>query len=257
MMKLMRADMYRILRTKSFYATVIGMVVLVGVIVSTQTMVVSGMFDADMQQIIESTKVWGVREAIMTCTMGLSVFSWFSIPIYSIVVGQEFSQGTYKNVFFSGISRKSFVISKLILIASLVLFMLLVLFGSASLFGYLNGGMGSLPLSSDIVKNLMVAGLFYVVIITVYYAIAMSLQVSVNSVVIAIVFVVVAPFLIQMLQMSTDWAVLNAVSFAATTFEAVSGILSNADIVKTVAMNIGVLAVSAITTTLVIRYKEF
>lgn len=257
MIKLLRSDIYRVLHSKTIYITIVAMLGIATISMMSQTIIVSGMIDPDMQKVIESTKHWGMSEAIIACTMGLSAYSWFNIPMYTIIIGQEFSQGTYKNVFFSGISRREFVTSKLLLMMITIISLFIILFGYVAILGYIKNGLGNISFNGDIIKNLIIASLFYVIISTVYYTLALGIQVSTNSSILAIVFVIIFPFMIQMIQMLTDWNFLNMVNFAATTFRAQTGDLPISEIIKTLSMNAGLLLFTSCASIEILKRKEF
>lgn len=257
MLKLIKTDIYRILHTKTLYITIAGLIAFTSLVVFSETLIISGIVDPTMQQTLEHTPTWGMTEAIMACTMGLSVFAWFCIPFYAMIVGSEFSYGTYKNIFLSGISRFQFVLIKLILIFICIIGMLCIFFGFGALFGYINGGVGTLAFDSSIINNLLLTGLFCAIITTLYYSIAMSLQVSTNSLALAIVSLVALPLVIQFAQMAFESDALNAVSFSITTFKATIGQMSFKDIIQTLIANVGVLSVSTFFSSYVLTKKEF
>lgn len=123
MLNVLRADVYRLVRTKGFW---ILQVVIAGMVISHITL-------------SQKVTIDGVA-AIQSSTDG--VIMYYILPLIMIVLGADFSNGTLKEMVTSGISCTKFFFSKLVSYGVLQLLLIVETYLLPFLFGLVLGGPG-------------------------------------------------------------------------------------------------------------------
>jgi len=150
MFRLIRADIYRILRGKALYITLIVLLAVVALIVgAAQTGGAVGMqFTPEQAEevvsAISDVAMPGVSAANIPEILAISMenFTFFLLPVVVIVAGAIFTHGTVKNDISWGTSRTKLYFSKLILSVGLCILMLIFYVGSSMLVAAVIGGFG-------------------------------------------------------------------------------------------------------------------
>ena len=144
MIKLIRADIYRILRGKALYITMAVLLVMNIIMVAATR--------AGGHVGITFSVEDGVVEMMPTAVSGMSIphalaesmenFVFFLLPIIVVVAGAIFTHGTVKNDIATGMSRTKLYVSKLLLSAAVCLLMLVFYIGVAMIIATIVGGFG-------------------------------------------------------------------------------------------------------------------
>lgn len=138
MFNIIRADLYRISRSKIFYLTQIALFTIILVNISSHTTLLAGIqSDAFMSLVhnIEESSWTGATALIGSSLMAGSLI-YFYLPLFILSIGYDLTHGTIKNLISSGFSRRIIFVSKyvtfLILSAAEYLFYYLLAFSIAS-----------------------------------------------------------------------------------------------------------------------------
>ena len=126
MMKLMRADMYRIFRGKVIYITVaimIAMAVLTVYVLRTAAIQIGFTDDPDF---FEAAEVMSGSIAARMALEGMNIMPYLFLPFMIVVAMASFSSDAIKNELSTGISRVKFFLAKWTLSSILCLMLMLL-----------------------------------------------------------------------------------------------------------------------------------
>ncbi|MCL2360515.1 MAG: ABC transporter permease [Defluviitaleaceae bacterium] len=146
MLNLIRADIYRVLRGKALYITLIVLlancILMVISMNAFQTGVVTiTMPEAVIDELVPSMAVTGVTTPQLIATQ-MENFVFFLLPVIVIVAGAIFSHGTVKNDIAWGVSRTKLYFSKLILSSVIGFLLMLVYIGFSTVIAMIINGYG-------------------------------------------------------------------------------------------------------------------
>ena len=212
MLKLMRADIYRIIRGKTLYVTFAVLLIFNFLLGVSWQMVYDGTAEvhesADVSAattaIVSETGVTGIQMPGLLAS-SMESFVFFLLPIIVITAAAIFSDNTVKNDLAWGVSRTKLYLAKLLVASALGLLMLLLYMGTGMLIGTLAGGFGGPAPAGHWVNLLQVlsAQLFMLIAVTafgVFLVFTTKRTAAVNGVYIA--FILVPSLIIQLLMMS-------------------------------------------------------
>lgn len=253
MIRLIKADMYRLLRTKGFYITMILMVAYAALIVTSQSV---GSVGVNMDDKVDAAAIqWSLKIAVQYASFSSAFLVYFLIGLFVILFGYEFSQRTYKNSLTAGVTRLTFVLSKY-LIQLLFFFIATVLyFGGAAIIAAIKYGVGDTAML-PFLGNTVVLSLGVSLIISVIFSLASLILVSSNSLVLASVFVVIYPLAIQIVSLMIDFDGLKYFDFFGLVQQIGIGTLSGKELLPYVSVSVIVIVLSLLGSSLVIRQKE-
>ncbi|MGO2100087.1 ABC transporter permease [Vagococcus salmoninarum] len=145
MLNTIRADFYRLSKTKGFWITQGLLIILVLVSILSQAVGSVGVSSPEtMDELTNATKSvnWtGIVSVEMLSTMS-SLLIYFIIPLLVMAVGYDFSKQTYKNSLTVGVSRTKFYFSKYITLSLLILLQLFYYIAVVFIVGSLINGIG-------------------------------------------------------------------------------------------------------------------
>lgn len=254
MINQIRADLYRQLRTKGLYITASLTVLFSSLITGFQA--AGGVMVSNVELLDKLTAgKWSVYMGFQSSVLGSSVLMYGFIGIFVIVIGYEFSQGTYKNTLVSGISRLDFVLSKYIVMLLDIFILLAIYFVCADSTGMIAGRrMGST--GAQLAKDNGIAVLVTTFFISVVFSLAITLLIATRSLIAAGVFIVLWPTAISIIAVLTHWDWLKYLDF----FGAASGIglgtIPKSQQLWYILVSVGLLVVSTAVSTVVMRRRE-
>lgn len=253
MIRLIKADIYRLLRTKGFYITMILMMAYAALIVLSQSV---GSVGVNMEDKVDIGAVqWNLKIAVQYVSFSSAFLVYFLIGLFVILFGYEFSQRTYKNSLTAGVSRMTFVLSKY-LIQLLFFFVATVLYyGGAVVIASIKYGFGDTALAPFLWDTLIMA-IGVSLIISVIFSLASLILVSSNSLVLASVFVVVYPMAIQIFALITKFEGLKYLDFFGLVQQIGVGALSVNELFPYAAVSLALIVLSLAGSALIIRQKE-
>ncbi|MGL4697389.1 ABC transporter permease [Enterococcus larvae] len=253
MIRLMKADIYRLLRTKGFYITMILMVAYAVLIVSSQSV---GSVGVNMSDTLDASTIqWNLKMAVQYTSFSSAFLVYFLIGLFVILFGYEFSQRTYKNSLTAGVSRRTFVLSKYLIQLLFFLLATLLYFGGAVVTAYFKYGLGDTDLA-PFLWNTLVLSIGVSLVISVIFSLASFVLVSSNSLVLASIFVVVYPMAIQIIAMMINADGLKYFDFFGLVQQIGLGTLSGKELLPYTIISLITIALSLAGSALVIRQKE-
>ncbi|MBP1040142.1 ABC transporter permease [Vagococcus sp. BWB3-3] len=250
MIRLMKADFYRVWHTKGFLAT-IGLVIAFAVmIVATES---SGGIGVDTA--LPNLQGGSLKNSIFLAVFSSSMLLYLLIGVFVIIIGYEFSQKNYKNSLTAGVSRFQFILSKYLSEVIYLSTFVLLYFTAAMVTGIVKFGGTQNNLASFLLETLLLA-VAIGLIISVIFCMATVLLVATGSTIIPTVFIVIYPILLQIIAVLTKWNFLKYFDFL--NFVQLLGRqeLSGEQLIPYVVTGVSVTIVSLIASTLIIRNKE-
>lgn len=147
MINMIRAEFYRIFRSKGFYYTQILLIGLVVLSIVTKTLGSVGM-QVEEVGTISDTVVEGNWHAFQSLEAMSSMFSFlifFLLPFFVIIIGSDLTQKTYKNLLTTGISRTKYLLSKYVIFLVLSALQLLFYYVATFFSAWAVHGLGNMP----------------------------------------------------------------------------------------------------------------
>lgn len=126
MLKTIKAEIYRLLHSKSFYITLLILTALVVLTTVTKSVGTVGVQVDDMENIAEETVKWSAYTIPFIQIQSLSILQYFFLPMLITVLGTDFSYATYKNTLCKGVGRGKYYFSKLTVLLAVCFFFTMV-----------------------------------------------------------------------------------------------------------------------------------
>lgn len=256
MIRLMKADMYRLLHTKGFYVTLIGTILFSIVNVLSQSVGSVGVSNETGKDILQASEIqWNLKLAVQFSTFSSAFLVYFLIGIFVILLGYEFSQKTYKNSLTSGVSRLTFIVSKYLIQVFAFTLISISFYTSAAITAYVKYGIGTTKMVSFIWETLILA-IATSLLISVVFSLSSVILTATQSTVISAVFVVIYPLCIQLLTLLTKADFLKYFDFFGTVQLIGLGEINGSDLIPYIVISFLTIVLSLIGSTLIIRNKE-
>jgi ABC-2 type transport system permease protein len=117
MINTIRADFFRLFRSKGFYITQLLLIALVALSILTKSLGSSGMSLEQLTafQINLQDATWNSYQTVIAMSTMAAFLMYFCLPLFVMVLGYDLTKKTYKNQLAVGISRKEFFLSKYII----------------------------------------------------------------------------------------------------------------------------------------------
>lgn len=168
MLNMIRADFYRLAKTRGFWITQIVIIAFLFMTVSSSTMGHVGVSSQDsIEQIDKMYEMrWDGATAVSAIqTMG-EFLLYFILPLLVFVIGNDFSKETYKNILTVGVSRYKYFFSKLVSFIIVLIFQLIMVYMTSFITGTIFNGAGDITMEflTDTLKIMSIQILFLVAI---------------------------------------------------------------------------------------------
>lgn len=155
MLNLIRADIYRLFRSKGFY---IMLGLLVGYILLSVLSEGYGTSGVKLDEIIAMQKEsgaaeWTGRNTLITMSMQVSFLLYALLPVFVLTTGFDLSRQTYKNLLTAGVSRGKFFFSKYLAFLVMTLLLFVIYYGLSFTAATVKSGMGTID--SDFIEELL------------------------------------------------------------------------------------------------------
>ena len=255
MLRLMQADFYRLTRTKSVYIILSLFISLFIVSTLTETVGTIGVTNEQVNAATNAT-AWDFILAMKYFTVTACILIYCFIVYYINIFSIEFSNRTYKNILMAGTSRSAYLFSKLSMLFLMIISTTIIIYFIITLVCFFYYGK-----PADLPDNYLMSTLQFIVglslCIMVYYILASFLQILFNSIVAAIIFIVLAPLAVQILQVIQGWDWLKYIDYLSLTQLFGLGAIQGADLLPYIYIN-GVIVVVAIALSIILlKRKEF
>jgi len=150
MLKIIRADIYRILRGKALYITLAVLLATGALLVGTWSSAQAGGITVTPEAAAEASNIVAIMEEAgatgvsipQALAISMENFTFFLLSIIIIVAGAMFSHNTVKNDIAWGVSRTKLYFSKLLLTVFICILMLLFYVGTCMLMATIWNGFG-------------------------------------------------------------------------------------------------------------------
>lgn len=212
MIRLMKADFYRLFHSKGFYLILLTTIGVAGVIVASNFISIAvGITNEETSGAIDTvlttykTMKWNPELALKGSLSVSPILNYLFIGFFITISGYEFSQKTYKNTLTSGVSRITFILSKYFTQLLSVLLGTALYLGSTVIFSLIKFGITDVNIV-ELLKNAGFATLSLAFCISVILSLANILLISFTSSVLPTAFIVIYPFLIQIIGLVTNWS---------------------------------------------------
>lgn len=146
MVNQIKADFYKLSRSKVFWFTQIALLIFVALCIYNGVFIQSGYGDAERERVSQyfsEVKRTGCTSIQVLLNMGRMVI-YIMFPIFKLMIGNELTSQTYKNILSTGQSRKRYLLTKYIEFSIVVLIEFLVYLLSGFFIGTCLHGIGQL-----------------------------------------------------------------------------------------------------------------
>ncbi|KAF1297373.1 hypothetical protein BAU15_11525 [Enterococcus sp. JM4C] len=252
MIRLIKADFYRVLHTKGFLATAIAVIAYGLSIVLTGG---SGGVSVNQDPSAAMPSGTDLKTSIDAAIYSSSILVYLLIGVFVIVLGYEFTQKTYKNSLTAGASRLQFVVAKYISQVVYLSFFIVLYFVTVMLTAYLKFGSTQANFLAFAGQTILLA-IAIGLLISVVFSLASVLLVGLGSMVGAAVFIVLYPILIQVMYSIMNWEQLKYFDFFGFIQVLGVGQVKFDEILPYVIVSAAVTLLSLVASTLLIRNKE-
>ncbi|GFH43418.1 ABC transporter [Lactococcus hodotermopsidis] len=201
MIKLIKADLYRLVRSTGFYITLLAIALVNGGITYLLTSDFNEGANTSFHELV-SEEQGGYTTIII----------YFAVSLFVIIFGHEFSQLTYKNSLISGASKLEFILSKYVTILLAFMMLTYLCFFSTVVVAFVRFGAADMNLFV-MIGNLLAVGFGVAVIVSIIFSLAMLLLIVTGSTVVAISFAILYHIVIVIVQLLLHWQFLTYLSF--------------------------------------------
>lgn len=192
-----KSDFYRLFQSKGFYITLGVVVAYTLLIVLTQTMA-GVMVEGDTAVEMGNTQaaLWTGSVALTNLLDMFSTLPFFMIPLFLIIVGYDFSMGTYKNTLTTGISRTKYFFAKYLTVVIAALFVVIIYLGLGYLIAGLKNGFGETTnvFWMAIIQNIGIKCFALLLLMLL----ATAVQVTTTSQIVAVLVIALLPIILQL-----------------------------------------------------------
>ncbi|RZI48710.1 ABC transporter permease [Lactococcus kimchii] len=146
MLNTIRADFYRLFRSKAFYITQLLLVILIVGTVASQKMATIMEVSKDKASLADANPAWTGVQSVLNLSSMATFLVYFCLSLFVITIGYDLSRGMLKNMLTSGISRERFFISKYIVFLLVTAFQFVLYYGTTFIVASLLHGVGKISL---------------------------------------------------------------------------------------------------------------
>ena len=255
MLRIIHADLYRLTRTKSVYIIVSLFIALFIFSTLTETVGTIGITNENVNEAKQGVE-WDFTTAMQYFTITACLLIYCFIVYYIHIFSTEFSNRTYKNILMTGTSRSTFMLSKLTMLFLAIFTTTMAIYMTIATICYIYYGKPE-NLPDGFLLNSLQFILGLSLCIMVYYIVASFLQILFNNVIPAIIFIVLAPIVVQVLQVIQGWHWLKYVDYLSLTQAFGLNALNRAELFPYIYVNGGVVIIAILLSIMLLKRKEF
>ena len=201
MLNTLRADFYRLFRTKGFYIIQIVLIFVVFLSVATETIGSNGLQIDELSQlqIAIDELTWTAAHVIPAMSMMSSFLFYFCLPLLTLTIGYDLIHSTNKNLLTSGVSRLNFFVSKYLVFVVVSTCQLFFYYAVAFLTASIKNGIGEF--GDGFMTNFLRTFSIQALSLQAVFAVAIWVLYLLFSNVGAVITVIIFPLIISILQM--------------------------------------------------------
>lgn len=251
----MHADLFRLTRTKSIYIIVGLFIALFIYSTITESVGTIGITNDNVNEAKQGVQ-WDFVTAMQYFTITASFLIYCFIIYYIHIFSTEFSNRTYKNILMTGTSRSTFILSKLTMLFLAIFTTTIAIYLTLTTVCYLYYGKPDQLPDSYLLTTLQFI-LCLSLCIMVYYVVASFLQLLFSNVIPAIIFIVLAPIVIQVLQVIQGWHWLKYVDYLSLTQAFGLNTLKGVELFPYIYVNASIIIIAILLSIMLLKRKEF
>jgi len=196
MFNLMKAELYRVLKGKTFYITLACIIVYLLLTISSQTVGTIGINTPEISNIIDDI-LWSGYAVSRYLIQSMNILQYFFLPIIVVVMGTDFTHATYKNTIGKGISRMQYYLTKLLIVFVICIFYSFVYISFGTLLATILYGFHG-TFTAQYMKNLLQPYVLQMLIMFVLISIASAILFISKKTTACTIGYLVVPMVIQM-----------------------------------------------------------
>lgn len=147
MINSLKADLFRLFRSKGFYLTLFILILHQVMVTINEAVgsigIVSESSPEEANHIIDNI-VWTADIAVRQASHTTSLLIYLGLPLFVMIIGFDLVRSTYKNILTIGISRTEYFLSKLMIFAFVLLLEILIYYALSFIIGGIKNGWGEL-----------------------------------------------------------------------------------------------------------------
>lgn len=146
MLNMIRADFYRIFRSRSLYITEVILIIFVVLLIFAKQIGTFGVMSATSTGFLDkinSIKNFTGTNSLMLFSFTANVLLYFSLPLVTLSVGHDLAHRTIKNLLTSGINRCQFYLSKYVVFLIISGLQMISYYGIVFIVGTIKNGLGT------------------------------------------------------------------------------------------------------------------
>lgn len=155
MLNMLRADVYRLSKSKGFWIVQALIIAFIFITIKTDFIHPSGLnISQDAQQAVQlGGDKWNGIVSVYAIQSISNILVFFLFPLIIFLIGTDFTKGTYKNILTVGISRYKYFVSKMYSFTMILVAQLIMTYIVAFLIGFMLNGAGNVTI--DFIKNII------------------------------------------------------------------------------------------------------
>ncbi|TCZ78400.1 hypothetical protein E0485_07810 [Paenibacillus albiflavus] len=256
MIRLMKADLYRLVHTKGIYIVLLAIIAFVSVSVSAEQVGTMGVnSESALKSLYQGSSTWNMAVALTSASFSSSILIYLFIAFFVVVLGYEFSQRTYKNTLTSGVSRVAFVISKYFTQLLTLFVGTFLYYATTAVLAFFKYGTEGIMVG-EVLTDALIAMVSLSFCVSVIFSLATLVLLLTTSNIISVVFIIIYPILIQLTYMLTKWDGLKYFDFYSLAQSIGLSQIGGTELVPYILVSLATITISLIGGAIVIRHKE-
>lgn len=191
-----RADFYRLFRTKGFWISQILLILFIFSSIAGQNVATVGV---NSNETISSKEAafsieWTGVISVNAITSMMPMFLYFMLPLLVIIIGHDFTKETYKNILTVGVSRTKYFFSQFISFAFMIFVQIVYIYSVSFLTGTLFYGVGD-GFDLNQIKDWLFTGMIQFILIMAILTISCLIMYLTKNNVLAVIIAVAFPLI--------------------------------------------------------------
>lgn len=209
MISTIRADFYRLFRTKGFWISQLLLIAFIFASIAGQTVGQVGVNLEDTAGTASDAFAmdWTGVISVNAMTSMMQLFVYFMLPLLVIIIGHDFTKETYKNILTVGVSRTKYFLSQYLSFAFMILLQVFYIYMVSFLTGMLFYGVGE-GFNTNQIREWLFTGMIQFITIMAIMTISCFVTYLTRSNVLSIIIAVAFPFIPVLLTLifpNTEW----------------------------------------------------
>ena len=208
MLNFIRADLYRLSKSKSFWITegIILLLVILSIVSNGSVGVTLGDSTQTAGGLTEMTGFLAIQTSLS------SMLLYYSLPLVMQVLGSEYTKGTMKNIITVGVSKPAYLFGKFLVYALVLVLQIIAICVVSFVAGTVIGGIGYNDLSQ--IENLLYYFVSFVLILLATSSFAVLVLYLTKNTAVSVLVTIFIPMAFAIARISLpDWKFLEYLDF--------------------------------------------